>query len=164
MNASTVLSLSLSEAFDLLKRVVEGMTAEQYAWQPPGTGNAVSKLHAHTLTSADFWMNVMALGADPLWPAVAAETGLPKNAIKIWESELPIERSAMARYADDLCAAPVIAVSKLSEDELRREMDTPFFGRRDVAFVLRLAAQQLSLHTGEISAAKGMQGLQGLPF
>jgi hypothetical protein len=35
------------------------------------------------------------------------------------------------------------------------------FGKREAGFVIRLAATQLAIHTGEISAAKG---LQGLPF
>ncbi len=47
---------------------------------------------------------------------------------------------------------------------MRRELTAPVFGRRDVGFVLRLAGMQMAIHTGEISAAKGLQGLQGLPF
>jgi hypothetical protein len=57
-----------------------------------------------------------------------------------------------------------LAIDALDDEALARELTAPVFGKRDVGFVLRLAGMQLAIHTGEISAAKGLQGLQGLPF
>jgi len=69
----------------------------------------------------------------------------------------------MQEYAKSLREASG-AIDELDDAALERELTAPVFGKRNVGFVLRLAAMQMAIHTGEISAAKGMQGLQGLPF
>ena len=76
---------------------------------------------------------------------------------------MPINLSDMQEYAKSLREASA-AIDPLDDAALERELTAPVFGRRDVGFVLRLAAMQMAIHTGEISAAKGMQGLQGLRF
>jgi hypothetical protein len=159
-----MLSLQLDEAFDLLGQVTGDMAPEQYAWQPPGNANSVSKLHVHTLTSVDVWVNAMALRMPVLWPEVAQKTGLPGNAMKIWETATPIPLDEIAEYAARLRAITVPAIAELTDAILEEPRDLPFFGKRDVAYALRLAALQLATHTGEISAAKGLQGLKGLPY
>jgi hypothetical protein len=164
MNSALLLSLQLGEALDLLDTVVGDLTPAQYAWQPDGTANPISKLHVHTLTSVDFWANAMGTKTPPLWPKIAEKTGLPANAIKVWETTTPIVLADMLDYANGIRAAALPAIESLSDEALAREVDTPFFGKRDVAFVLRLAASQLSTHTGEIAAIKGLQGLKGLPY
>ncbi len=163
MKNSILLRLQFNEASDWLDQVIADLTPEQYSWQPEGSANPISKLHAHTLSSADFWMNLMGLGKPLLWMGVAQKTGLPANFIEVWKTNTPIKLSDMQEYAKGLRAAS-LAIDALDDAALEREIDTPVFGRRDVGFVLRLAGMQMAIHTGEISAAKGLQGLQGLPF
>jgi hypothetical protein len=163
MKNSTLLALTLNEAFDWLDQVVQGLSPEQYAWQPEGSANQISKLHAHTLTSADFWMNLMGLQRPMLWQDVAQKLGLPSNMIEIWQTDAPINLGDMQDYSRSLRAG-ISAVETLSDEDLEREVQAPIFGRRNAGFVIRLAAMQLAVHTGEISATKGLQGLQGLPF
>jgi hypothetical protein len=164
MNNSTILRLTLDEAFTWLDQVIEGMTTEQYAWQPDGSANPVSKLHAHTLNSADFWVNLMALGKPMQWMTVSQKLGLPSNMIEIWGTEAPINLPDMLDYQRELRAQVLPDIEALTDEALTRELTAPMFGKRDVGFVVRLSAMQLAIHTGEISAAKGLQGLQGLPF
>lgn len=164
MKNATVLALGLGEAFDWLDQVVADLTAEQYAWQPPGNANRIDRLHAHTLSAADFWLNMMGLGRPMLWASVSQKAGLPGNFIEIWQSTEPIRLDDMQAYARDLREAGLTAVEALDDSALARQLHAPRFGRRDVGFVIRLAAAQLCIHTGEISATKGLQGLQGLPF
>lgn len=163
MKNSKLLSLGISDAFDWLDQVVRDLTPEQYSYQPDGSANPISKLHAHTLSSADFWMNLMGLGKPMVWLAFSEKAGLPSNWIEIWKFAGQIKLEDMHEYAAKLrdCFPDVEA---LDDASLERELSAPFFGRRDVSFVLRLAGTQLAIHTGEISAAKGLQGLQGLPF
>ena len=163
MKNSTMLRLQLNEAFDWLDQVIDGVTPEQYAWQPEGSANPISKLHAHTLSSADFWMNLMGLQKPMLWMGVSQKLGLPSNFIEVWKAETPIKLSDMQDYAKSLREASA-AIDELEDAALERQLVAPVFGKRDVGFVLRLAGMQMAIHTGEISAAKGMQGLQGLPF
>jgi len=139
------------------------LTPEQYAWQPQGSANPISRLHAHTLTSVDFWMNLMGLQKPMLWQAVAEKLGLPSNMQEVWTTEAPINLSDMQDYARGLRDASS-GVEALEDADLERVVMAPVFGKRDVGFVIRLAGTQLAIHTGEISAAKGLQGLQGLPF
>lgn len=163
MKNSSLLRLQLNEAFDWLDQVIAGLTPEQYSWQPEGSANPISKLHAHTLSSADFWMNLMGLQKPMLWMGVSQKLGLPSNFIEVWQTDAPIKLSDMQEYAKDLREAS-LAIDALDDAALERELTAPVFGKRDVGFVLRLAGMQMAIHTGEISAAKGMQGLQGLPF
>jgi len=163
MKNSTLLRLQINEAFDWLDQTIGDLTPEQYAWQPQGSANPISKLHAHTLSSADFWMNLMGLQKPMLWQGVAEKTGLPSNMIEIWKTEAPINLSDMQDYSRSLRAAAA-AVETLEDADLERVVMAPVFGKRDAGFVIRLAGTQLAIHTGEISATKGLQGLQGLPF
>jgi hypothetical protein len=163
MKNSTMLRLQLGEALDWLDDVVRDLTPEQYSWEPEGSANPISKLHAHTLSSADFWMNLMGLQKPMLWMGESQKLGLPGNFIEVWKTDAPIKLNDMQEYAKDLREA-CVAIDALDDAALERELTAPVFGRRDVGFVLRLAAMQMAIHTGEISAAKGMQGLQGLPF
>jgi hypothetical protein len=163
MKNSTMVRIGLNEAFDWLDQVIADLTPEQYSWQPEGTANSISKLHAHTLSSADFWMNLMGLQKPMLWMGVSQKLGLPGNFIEVWKTDAPINLSDMQEYAKGLREAS-LAIDALDDAALERELVAPVFGKRDVGFVLRLAGTQMAIHTGEISAAKGMQGLQGLPF
>jgi len=163
MKNSELLRLQLNEAFDWLDQVIADLTPEQYSWEPEGSANPISKLHAHTLSSADFWMNLMGLQKPMLWMGVSQKLGLPGNFIEVWKTDAPIKRSDMQEYATALREAS-LAIDALDDAALERELTAPVFGKRDVGFVLRLSAMQMAIHTGEISAAKGMQGLQGLPF
>jgi hypothetical protein len=163
MKNSTLLRLQLNEAFDWLDQVIGDLSPEQYSWQPEGTANPISKLHAHTLSSADFWMNLMGLQKPMLWMGVSQRLGLPSNFIEVWQTDAPINVSDMQDYAKGLREAS-LAIDALDDAALERELTAPVFGKRDVGFVLRLSAMQMAIHTGEISAAKGLQGLQGLPF
>ena len=163
MKNSSLLRLQLNEAFDWLDQVIADLTPEQYSWQPEGSANPISKLHAHTLSSADFWMNLMGLQKPMLWMGVSQKLGLPSNFIEVWQTDAPINLSDMQEYARSLREASA-AIDTLDDAALQRELTAPVFGKRDVGFVLRLAGIQMAIHTGEISAAKGLQGLQGLPF
>jgi DinB superfamily len=163
MKNSTLLRVQLNEAFEWLDQVIADLTPEQYSWEPDGTANSIAKLHAHTLSSADFWMNLMGLQKPMLWMGVSQKLGLPGNFIEVWKTDAPINLSDMQEYAKGLREAS-LAIDALHDTALERELTAPVFGKRDVGFVLRLAGMQMAIHTGEISAAKGMQGLQGLPF
>jgi hypothetical protein len=163
MKNSTLLRLQLDEAFTWLDQVVSDLTPEQYAWQPEGSANPISKLHAHTLSSADFWMNLMGLRKPMLWGEVSQKLGLPSNMIEIWQTDAPIKLGDMQDYSQRLRDECLPAVETLDDDILEREITAPVFGQRTVGFVIRLAGLQLAIHTGEISAAKGLQGLKGLP-
>jgi hypothetical protein len=156
-----MLRLQLEESFNWLEQVVADLTPEQYAWQPEGSANPISKLHAHTLSSADFWMNLMGLQKPMLWMNVSQKFGLPSNWIEIWGTDI-INLADMQEYSRELREGGA-AVEELEDSALERQLVAPVFGKGDAGMVMRRAATQLAIHTGEISAVKGLQGLKGLP-
>jgi len=81
----------------------------------------------------------------------------------VWHGNAPINLTDMQDYSQRLRDASS-AVEALEDADLERVVMAPVFGKRDVGFAIRLAGTQLAIHTGEISATKGLQGLQGLPF
>ena len=93
---------------------------------------------------------------------LALPSGWHEYCSGVWPA-MPINLSDMQEYAKSLREASG-AIDEIDDAALERELTAPVFGKRNVGFVLRLAAMQMAIHTGEISAAKGMQGLQGLPF
>ena len=63
-----------------------------------------------------------------------------------------------------LIAERIIEMSVLAYEDLGTEVDTRFLGTQSVGWVLTFITYHTLIHTGEISAVKGMQGLKGLPF
>ena len=128
MNNSKLLSLGISEAFDWLDQVVNDLNPQQYAYQPAGSANPISKLHAHTLSSADFWMNLMGLGKPMVWMTFSENIGLPSNWIEIWKHDGPIKLEGRQDYAAKLRAC-LPDVEALDDAALERELSAPMFGR-----------------------------------
>ena len=56
------------------------------------------------------------------------------------------------------------AGSELPNWDLDSEVDTRFLGTQSVGWMLTFITYHTLIHTGEIAAVKGMQGLKGLPI
>jgi hypothetical protein len=164
MNAITYARKGLDQSFALLNMVADGMTDEQYNWKPEGTANSIAKSHVHGLTSVEFFICATLKCGGMEWPAFAAEHGLPANPTEIWGHTGPISLAAMKDYQAKVQRTVTEYVSSLSEEDLDRQVDTAFFGKKDAAFLLSLASIHLMGHAGDMAAIKGVQGLKGLPF
>jgi uncharacterized damage-inducible protein DinB len=164
MKATDYAHTQVEGALDFLATCAKEMDEAQYNHKPEGKCNPAGKLHAHALSGADFFVTAMLAGQAPKWPEFASQTGLPVNAREIWGSDVTIKPSVMEAYANAI-KDPILAyIDTLSDEDLDREIDTRFAGTQTVAWVLQLVASHTLGHAGEISAVKGTQGLQGLPF
>ena len=164
MKAIDYVKLQTEQAFGLLKMAADGMDDAQYNLDGPGTCNAAAKSHVHALTSYDFFLISKAKGADMLWPAFAPQHGLPPNSTEIWGHGGAIAGAAINEFAEQIQKATLDYIATLNDADLDRQVDTQFFGKQALAYVLQLAAMHCAGHAGDVAAVKGMQGLKGLPF
>jgi hypothetical protein len=164
VKAVDYVKLQTEQAFGLLKIASDGMDDAQYNLDGPGTCNAAAKTHVHALAAFDFFVLNKAKGADMIWPAFATSRGLPPNSQEIWGHKGNISGADIKEFAEKVQKATVEYVSSLSDADLDRQADTQFFGVQSVAYLLQLASMHAAGHAGDLAAAKGAQGLKGLPF
>lgn len=164
MKATDYVKLQTEQAFGLLKMAADGMDDTQYNLDAPGTCNAAAKSHVHALTGFDFFVLNKAKGGEMLWPQFGPKHGLSANPTEIWGFTATISGAAIKEFAEQIQKATLDYIATLSDADLDREVDTQFFGKQSLAFVLQLAAMHAAGHAGDVAAVKGMQGLKGLPF
>jgi DinB superfamily len=164
VKATDYVKLQTEQAFGLLKIAADGMDDAQYNLDGPGTSNAAAKSHVHALTAFDFFVMNRAKGSDMLWPQFAVTHGLPANSLEIWGHGGVIAGAAIKEFAEQMQKATLDYIATLSDADLDREVDTQFFGKQSLAYVLQLAAMHCAGHAGDVAAVKGSQGLKGLPF
>lgn len=164
MNAGAYAKMQLEQAFNLLNMSADGLDDAQYNWAPDGTCNPIAKSHVHALTATDFFVLSAAKGGQMLWMDVAAAAGLPAKATEIWRYTGEIPQAAIKEYGQKVQKQAIDFAASLSDEDLDREVETQFFGKQSVAFLVHLAGVHTAGHAGEIAAVKGMQGMKGLPF
>ncbi|HYM16598.1 MAG TPA: DinB family protein [Dehalococcoidia bacterium] len=164
MNAAGYAKLQLEQAFNLMNAASDGMDETQYNWAPAGTCNSVAKSHVHAASSIDFFINHIAQGKPLAWPEHGPKLGLPANPQEIWSFSGTVPIAPIAEYSRQLQKAALDYVATLQDSDLDRQIDTQFFGKQSLAFIVQLVGLHCAGHTGDISAVKGMQGLKGLPF
>jgi hypothetical protein len=164
MNAGEYAKGQLEMAFGLVNACAGGMDDAQYNHAPGGTANTAAKSHVHAMTSTDFFLNNIAQGKQLLWPEFAATNNLPANPMEIWVFAGEVPLTAMNEYARQVQNSALDYVGSLGEADFDREIETQFFGRKSVAFLIQLAGMHAVGHAGDMAAVKGIQGLKGLPF
>jgi len=164
MDAITFATRQLEESFNLFNVCAGGIDEDQYNWKPAGTANVIARSHVHALSSIDFFINMLAAGGRSGWPEFAQANGLPANPLEIWKHEGRIPLAAVTEYGQQMQKRALENVAKLTDSDLDREIETNFFGRRPLSFLLHLASVHTVGHAGDMAAVKGMQGLKGLPF
>ncbi|MBI5289152.1 MAG: DinB family protein [Chloroflexi bacterium] len=164
MNGVQYAKLQLEQAFGLVGACAAGMDDAQFNWKPGGTANSCAKTLVHTYTSADFFINGMLQGKPLLWSSFAGANGLPANPMEIWGFEGNVPYAKMLEYAQQVQKSVLEYADTLTDAELDREVETNFFGKKPVAFVVQLAGMHAVGHGGDIAAIKGIQGIKGLPF
>lgn len=135
--------------FAPLEAALEGVTAREAAWQPPGGGNTIWQ----TLRHLNFWNEFMwhRITGTPGGPAMTAneETFGPAagpEAEDAWQAEVARARDLARRLRE--------AVANLSEDDLEK----PLQDMGTVAESLAAWVMHDTYHTGQIVLIRKMQG------
>lgn len=133
---------------------------------PDSTINSIGAIYAHTIFGEDGLLNGLVRGETPVYFAGgwAPKVGLdmPQGSMEPdWAVTLDID--LFRRYAAAVYQATDDYLAAVSDAELDRIVDPGFASPMTVrSFITDLLAWHVATHQGEISALKGVQGLNGL--
>lgn len=171
MNGVEAMRSAFGASYFWYDGTVAGVTEEQANYQPPGRAHSIAALAAHIQQSEDWLFSQMMQGRPPMFEAEGwgEKMGIPNVSRLPEEDEVRIEGGLekLAEYQAAVRANTAAYLDGISDQDLDDELDLTAMGmgkmrRGDVitSFVLG----NNFAHTGEISAIKGIQGLQGYPF
>jgi hypothetical protein len=170
---STVLRSQFAQMHTWLDGTMQDVSADCAHWQPSGRVVPVGAHYAHHVLGAeDFMLNVLIRGDQPLaMGAWQGRTGIsempPMGAWDEWARRVQIDLPALRAYAQAVYANTDAYLAGMTMDEWNRQLDMSAVGmegQQPVSFWLTNILLDGALHCGEISAVKGLQGLQGYPF
>jgi hypothetical protein len=169
MDAVSLLRMQMQEAHNLLESTLGDVTAEQLHHLPQGRALPVGAAYAHVIFSEDILIQLLK-GEEPLF-----ETGTPTGAnepmpnfMKSWEDYAGWTKRArfdlpqLRAYAQTVYANTDAYLARLSDADL--DKPDPFSQKSLGYMISRALIGHVDNLAGEISAAKGVQGLQGYPF
>ncbi len=169
MDVISLLRMQMSEAHNLLEVTVGEVTEEQVHYLPEGRALPVGAAYAHVIFSEDILIQTLK-GQEPLFEtgtATGASEPMP-NFMKGWEDyagwtrRVRFDLAQLRDYAQKVYANTDAYLASLSEADLDRPDP---WGQKGLGyFISRALIGHIDNLTGEISAAKGFQGLQGYPF
>lgn len=152
---------------------MDGVTNEVAHRQPGGTAHPIGSRYAHMVVSEDMMINGLLKGGAPLFATdLAGKTGLedPQAAFITtleWAQSVQVDLDALNNYAQAVYEATDVYLAMLNEDDLARTFDlteqnlgTMSLGAFLISFVLSHVRDIM----GEVSALKGVYGMQGYPF
>ncbi|MBM4456145.1 MAG: DinB family protein [Chloroflexi bacterium] len=168
MDAVEYVKRQIAAARRLLDAAMQDVSDEQFNWAPPGVANPIKSAFIHLVAAEDSFIQRAIQGKPRLWEAegwgekVGLTSALGRGA---WdETRAATLAVAPARaYEQAVRAATDAYLAGLTAEELDRQVSL-FGGQRAVADVLALLVVHALGHAGEIAAAKGVQGVKGLPF
>jgi len=171
MDATALLREQIQQAHAFLEATMDGVTAEQAHWTPPGIANPLAATYVHALASEDLAINMVLKGGAPLYATVLAEkTGIseiqPLTTAE-WAHRVSIDLPTTRNYAQAVHAATDAYLATLTDEDLARVLDLTSFGlgQMTVGTLLnRMILGHVDNMAGEISVLKGLQGAQGYPI
>lgn len=173
-----LLSQQVRDTHGTLIAITQDLDQPQVQWQPPGTANPIAGTWAHAIITEDIITNQVIRNSDPFavstWENQTGLSAMPPGLgednvtnYQTWVSEVMMELDQFRNYMQAVFVESETLLSKLSEKELSQEVDASIVGM-DSRPVYSVVYNGLISHTenisGEISALKGIQGLQGYPW
>lgn len=150
--------------------VTRDLTDDLIDWTPSGTANPIAATLIHTVNAEDSFIQKMIQGKPQLrwetgdWGKKVGLKTLPGKGSG-WEEARAGRYSvaAILGYQEEVHAATDSYLETLTPGELSRQI-VMFGSTRAVADALAMLVEHTAHHIGEISALKGVQGVQGMPF
>ena len=147
--------------------VMDGLTEEQFNWNPPGSANSIRATFVHLVATEDYYINKVLAGGERLWDQQGwgEKIGLsaPPSATHSWDEihQATLSLVTVLDYARAVREATEAYLLRFTPEELERPV--VLYGRdRIVADVLTRVIVHSALHTGDIAAVRGLQGAKGL--
>lgn len=170
---------ALKDAHDALEGTMQGVDDKVAHWQPKGKALPVGAAYTHVVISEDLMLNNMIRNAKPLldqgWSKKLNISHPHPTMDMIWETnfakwvkEVKIDLPKLQKYAQAVYKQTDDYLATLSDkDLLEKKVDLSQWGLGEWQlgrFIMRIFMGHIDNLMGEISAAKGLQGLKGYPF
>ncbi len=166
MELRELLVAEMADVHRMIGASLTDLTPEIAHWEPGGTANTIAGLLAHTVFAEDNAINRVLKAGQSLFErdGWAAKTGIPTGRGAIWTKGWTLELAAFNAYRTAVQESADAWIATYEPAALDREVEW-FGGPRSGASLLRGVIITHALgHAGEISALKGIQGLNGLPL
>lgn len=172
MDAISLLRMQMRDAHELLESTLGELTPDQLHFDPPGRALPVGAAYAHVIFSEDILVqhlkgekplfeNGAPTGASEPHPNFMAE-GADWSQYPVWTRRVRFDLTQLRAYAQQVYANTDAYLATLAEGDLDKPDD---FLQQSVGHMIsRAVIAHADNLTGEISAIKGAQGLQGYPF
>ena len=174
MNCVQLLRDQMKWAHEVMEGTMADVTEEVAHFVKTGKALPVGAAYAHAVMSEDVIVATMLANKKPLC-TTGVETGLsePMPGMDQWEKHdqwartVKVDLAKFKEYAAKVYVATDEYLVGLTDAGLEKEIDLTGMGmgKQNVAYVI---SNFLVLHAGnlagEVSAAKGFQGLKGYPF
>jgi hypothetical protein len=157
--------VSVKRQFD---GVMQETTEEQINWIPQGTANSIGVTLVHMTNTLDNAFHKILQNKPSLWESAGwgEKLGLsgPPGRVHGWDEikskHLVLE--PVLAYATNVFTQVDECLTGLPPVELDR-LVTVYGNERPVAEMIIMQFSHALIHTGEIAALKGLQGVKGLP-
>jgi DinB superfamily len=167
MDAKPLLRGQLAELHGILEGAIGDCPPEMLAVRLPGaTINSIGAIYAHTIFGEDGLLNGLVRGATPVYYAGgwAEKIGLdmPKGGLEPdWEVKLDL--ALFRQYAAAVHQATDEYIASATDADMERIVEAGFAPPMPVStFIGNVLLWHVATHQGEISALKGVQGMNGL--
>lgn len=169
----------LKDSHETLEATMEGVTDEVAHYKPAGKALPIVAAYTHVLVSEDMLLSSMVKKSKSLleqgWaeknglsaqhPAMDADW--EKNFAE-WSTTVKADLPKLKEYANAVYTQSDEFFAGLKDQDLwDKKVDLSMWGLGEwplIRFILRMLVSHVDSLTGEISAAKGLQGLKGYPF
>ncbi len=172
MNAVELLRLQFENAHQGLEGTIDGVTSEVAHVRELGKALPIAAAYAHAVCLEDIMRSTFLSHTDPILKDFSS-TGLSESIPDfehwdkhaMWALNVIVDLEKFRKYAEEVYAATGLFLKTLKDGDLDLEIEMGQFGKHKLGFVLStFFLLHLANLTGEISAAKGLQGLKGYPF
>lgn len=170
MNSVELLRMQLEESHKLLESTLGDATPEQLHFAPEGRALPVGAAYAHVIFSEDILVQSIK-GEKPLFESgvrTGASEPMPNfmtgdwAGYATWTQAVRFDLADLRAYGQRVYANSDAYLATLSEADL--DKPDPVFKQTVGYMISRALIAHVDNLTGEISAIKGVQGLQGYPF
>lgn len=172
MNAIELLRKQFESAHQSLEATVGEMSQEVSSFKELGKAIPAGAAFAHAVLEEDILLSRMLANKEPIFRDVN-EVGISEpipdmqnwDQHERWYKTVNVDIAKFRKYAKKVYQATDDYVASLKDEDLDTEIERPVIGKQNIAFMLtNFFLLHIANLTGEISAAKGVQGLKGYPF
>lgn len=170
-SAVELLRSQYREAGDWFMNTLTGVDDEVAAYAPPGgLVSPIAGQIGHILVGLDlFVLNTIGerpplLFSDFAERRVFSEPPPESGEFLEWGQRITVDYANMRAYTSAIFQTIDEMLAGMSDADLDGEADFGPMGKQKVSWALNIMLLNTHIHTGEISALKGLQGLKGYPM